>query len=497
MVDAPSIAPVETGPRRPWLAAILSFLFPGLGQAYAGQRRAALLFAVPMGMVVLLVAGYVAGVLEPPRNVLLSTAFLGTVLVANAAILLWRAAAIAHAGLWSWSELADRERRWTGLTVGVLLAATLAMHVWVGVVVVQLEGALTDVFAGVDPGRRVVPPPSGASPTQAPAPSEPPEAVNLTERINILLLGTDAAPGRGTVLTDVILLVSVDPVEETAVMISVPRDTGFVPLPDDSVYADGLYPDKINGLMSKAAGDPETWCPDLESEAERCGLRSIEESVGLYLGVEIDHYALVDMTGFADLIDALGGLELCLPGQLVDPEFDGSLLNLEVTAPLVLPAGCHQYDGLEALAYARSRKGWIDMPDGERIPQNDFSRSERQQQVLLALRRELAQADTLFELPAVLDAVGRTVSTDFPRAQAGDLASLVPLISGPDIERLVLSYPEYVDLPTNPSVNYLLVPKRDAIRDEMERQFGAEELVGWYLATEADGPTSAAAAGDP
>ena len=86
--------------------------------------------------------------------------------------------------------------------------------------------------------------------------------------------------------------------------------------------------------------------------------------------------------------------------------------------------------------------------------------------------------------------IGRTVSTDFPREQAGDLASLVPLISGPDIERLVLSYPEYVDLPTNPNVNYLLVPNRDAIRDEMERQFGAEELVGWYLATEADGPTS-------
>ncbi len=321
--------------------------------------------------------------------------------------------------------------------------------------------------------------------------------MSLTERINILLLGTDAAPGRGSVLTDVILLVSVDPVEETAVMISVPRDTGFVPLPDASIYTDGLYPDKVNGLMTEAADDPETWCPDLEEEAGRCGLRSIEESIGLYLGIEIDHYAVIDMTGFADLIDALGGLELCLPGQLVDPEFDGSLLNLAVTAPLVLPAGCHQYDGLEALAYARSRKGWIDMPDGERIPQNDFTRSERQQQVLLALRRELAQADTLFELPGVLDAIGRTVSTDFPRAQAGDLASLVPVISGPDIERLVLSYPDYVDLPTNPSVNYLLIPKRDAIRDEMGRQFGEDELVGWYLATEADGPTSDAEAGDP
>ncbi len=166
MVDAPSITPVETGPRRPWLAAILSFLFPGLGQAYAGQRNAALIFAAPMVAVVLVVALFVTGVLDPPRNILLSTGFLGTVLVLNAAILLWRSAAIAHAGRWPWRELEERERLWTGMTVGVLLAATLAMHVWVGVVVVQLEGALTDVFAGVDPGRRVVPPPSDASPTR-------------------------------------------------------------------------------------------------------------------------------------------------------------------------------------------------------------------------------------------------------------------------------------------------------------------------------------------
>jgi LCP family protein required for cell wall assembly len=249
--------------------------------------------------------------------------------------------------------------------------------------------------------------------------------------------------------------------------------------------------------MSTAARDPRTWCPDLDEATTSCGLRTIEEAVGLYLGVEIHHYALVDMTGFAALIDALGGLELCLPGRLYDPEFDGSLLNEVVIEPLELPEGCHEYDGLDALAYARSRKGWIEMPDGEIVPQNDFTRSERQQRVLLALRRELAEADTLFELPGVLDAIGRTVSTDFPRGQAGDLASLVPLITGPDIDRLVLSYPEFVDLPDNPDVNYLLVPKRDAIRAEMARILGEDELVGWYLATEADGPGSEPAASRP
>ena len=81
----------------------------------------------------------------------------------------------------------------------------------------------------------------------------------------------------------------------------------------------------------------------------------------------------------------------------------------------------------------------------------------------------------------MLRAIGRTVSTDFPRDQAGDLASLLPVIAGPDIERVVLGYPEYVDLPTDPDVNYLLIPRRDAIREEMSRMFGEEELRGWYL----------------
>ena len=292
-------------------------------------------------------------------------------------------------------------------------------------------------------------------------------------------------PGRDTVLTDVLLVVSVDPVAETAATISVPRDTGYVPLPDETIYADGLYPEKVNELATQASLDPATWCPDLADDAEACGLRTIERSIGLYLGIEIHHYALVDMAGFASMIDAIGGVELCLEGRLIDPLFDGSLTNAETNRGLVLEPGCRLYDGITALAYARSRQGYIEMPDGERVGQTDFDRAERQQRVLLAMRKELTEADTFLELPQLLSAIGRTVSTDFPRDQAGDFASLLPLIAGPDIERVVLGYPEFVDLPVEPEVNYLLIPKRDAIREEMARLFGLEALQGWYLGSTA------------
>lgn len=489
MVDAPRVPNLASGPPRPWLAALLSFLLPGLGQAYAGHRRLAVVFVAP----VLLLAVAVIIALNNPDvrlgNSLLSSGALVAVMIANAAVFAWRGIAVAEAGLAVEPTTTGRERRAGVLAVGVLLLATAGMHAWVGLVVNNLDETLSQVFAPDDGGAAV--PPDDGEPASSADPSQQPDyRWDGTQRINILLIGTDAAPGREATLTDVILLLSVDPVEQTAVMVSVPRDTGYVPLPDERLFVGGVYPDKVNEIAPRASLDPQTWCPNGPSDPDACGIRALETSIGLYLGVEIHHYALVDMVGFAEMIDAIGGVELCLPGTLVDPEFDGSLNNHQRGEPLVLPAGCHHYDGLEALAYARSRKGYIEMPDGTREQQTDFARAERQQRLLLAIREELAKADTFLELPSLLQAIGHTVKTDFPRDQAGNLASLAPVIAGPDIERVVLGYPDFVDLPTNPDVNYLLIPKRDAIRDEMERLFGADALRGWYLASRAATPSS-------
>ena len=495
-----SAAP-EAGYRthRPWLAALLSFLIPGMGQAYAGRPLLGLMLAMPIVLVVAAMIGVATGQIGGLRNSLFTSEFLLAALIVNGLILAWRGLAIAHAGLTPWAGIHGHDRRVAVMVVSSLLIVTVAMHAWIGVLVLQFDTTLTQVF---DTGQR----PTIARPEIGPGDDEEPrEPVNQpefewdgTERVNILLLGTDAAPGRETVLTDVLLVISVDPVAQTAVMISVPRDTGFVPLPDETLFEGGLYPDKVNELALQAALDPATWCPDLADDPETCGLRTIERSIGLYLGLEIHHYALVDMAGFAEMIDAVGGVDLCLEGTLVDPEFDGSLTNAESNEGLVLPAGCRAYNGIDALAYARSRQGYIEMPDGERVPQTDFDRAERQQRVLLAMRRELTEAATFLELPQLLAAIGRTVSTDFPRGQAGDFASLLPLIAGPAIERVVLGYPEFVELPVDPGANYLLIPRRDAIREEMARLFGLGELQGWYLGSTAPGPTSDPAAGaDP
>lgn len=485
--------PLDHRPHRPWLAAVLSFIFPGLGQAYAGRLRTAAIFAIPVVLMItiaLVLVGLLGGAL---RNALLSSAFLGGVLVVNALVFGWRGLAIWDAGLRHPRLQRGGQRAAALVSVGALLLLTLAMHGWVGLVVTHLDGTLRQVFDQA-PGP-AAPAPGGEGGEGKEEPGDPinaPEYVwDGEERINFLLVGTDAAAGRDEILTDVILVVSVDPVANTAAMLSVPRDTGYLPLPDESIYPGGVFPAKANELALVAASAPEVWCPDAPGLTPAgCGIRSLQRSIGLYMGLELHHYAIVDMAGFADIVDAIGGVELCLPGRLVDPLFGGTLSASDGDT-LVLPAGCHRYGGIDALAYARSRQGWIEMPDGTVSYQTDFDRNERQQLVLLALRDELADADMVFELPAVLRAIGETVSTDFPRDRAGDLASLLPLITGPDIERVVLDYPDFVDAPLEPEVNYLLVPRREELREEMGRLFGADELVGWYLGTDAPSPDAA------
>jgi LCP family protein required for cell wall assembly len=416
------------------------------------------------------------------RNRLFSSSFLIGLLVLDGVLLGWRAFAITDAGLGGW----QRPTRLTGTAIVGLLLATIAMHAYVALVVVRLDTTLGTVFGGRPPTTA-----GGVSGATQPPPLNVPEyAWDGTDRLNFLLIGIDAAAGREDALTDTILVVSVDPVAKNAVMVSIPRDTGFLPLPDTSIYGDGLYPRKINQLSTDAAADPAAWCPDLDpAEAEACGIRTLQRSVGLYLGIEINYFAMVDLGGFTDLIDAVGGVRICPAGRLSDPEY---LDPRSGVRGITISSGCHTLDGRQALAYSRIRSGVMVLGDGTVEPQDDFKRSERQQEVLLALRAELAAADFIFELPALLEAIGSTVTTDFPRDQAGDLASLLPLIAGPEIERLVLGLPEFVDPPLDPARNYLLLPRRDAIRDAAEELFGAEEpLQGWYVGSDASRPPDA------
>jgi polyisoprenyl-teichoic acid--peptidoglycan teichoic acid transferase len=453
--------------RFPSLAAALSFVFPGLGQAYAGQPTVAAMLAIPIG--VLIVGAVLAATLLSGRlrNAFFSPQFLAALLVLNAVLLLWRLFAILHAGL---ARPGAHRRPWEVAIVVLLVAATIGMHAWTGVVISTLDNTLRTVF-------------TGSSTTGSSTPSY---RWDGTSRVSFLLLGVDSGAYRSSDNTDTILVVSIDPLHHTAAMLSVPRDTGWMPLPDRRLYADGRYPQKINSLTDTASKNPALWCPNLPAAAD-CGIRMLEQSVGLYLGININYYATLNLTGFAKLIDAIGGVQMCLTGTLTDHTYGGP--TWYPRQGITLKVGCQVLDGPHALAYARIRKGTLTLPNGTVLAQDDFSRAARQQEILLALRDQFAASNWVFALPSLLQAVGETVSSDFPRDQAGNLASLLPLISGSHVTRVVLSLPEFATLAPNPQVNYLLIPRRGAVRTEMQSLFGADgPLKGWYLGSTAAYP---------
>jgi LCP family protein required for cell wall assembly len=506
MIESPSS-------RHPALAAFLSFLFPGLGQAYAGRRRLAALFALPVVLLILVAAGMLVAGGAQILNSVLSASFLTALVVLDIALLGWRLLAIGQVGLaqpapatrsapmvqavppasnavaaaGSPLQLPSARRAGTLGIVAVLMAITIVMHAWTGLLLTEINATLGDVFGGASGGNG-----HGHGLGNGHPLNRPDYAWNGTERINFLLLGIDSGPGRDEALTDTILAVSVDPVAKTALMISVPRDTVQTPLPDRRVYGDGLYPNKINALSTEASNNPALWCPDLAAtDAAACGLRTLERTVGLYLGIDIQYYATIDLEGFTHLIDAVGPLRLCLDGQLQDPSYMGPGDTwISRKRGIILPSGCGYYEGVRALAYARARKGTLTLPDGTVQVLTDFMRASRQQEVLLELRRHFAKLNLFTQLPKTLQAIGSTIQTDFPRDQAGNLASLLPLITGDDIKRVVLGVPRYVDPPADLTATYVLTPRRDDIRRLMRRTLGANSLTGWYLASRAPGPSS-------
>src|SRR5438046_6636447 len=160
-----------------------------------------------------------------------------------------------------------------------------------------------------------------------------------------------------------ILVVSLDPVNKTAAMLSIPRD----------VYIDrpGTYQGKINGAFSFGG-------PDL-----------VRKLVDDLLGIRIHSYALVNFEGFLRVVDGVGGVVVDAKRPIRDESYptpDYGVERLDITP------GPQLMDGQTALRFARSRHDT-----------NDYSRAQRQQLVLSALRTRLTQGDFLRGLPGLVD----------------------------------------------------------------------------------------------
>jgi LCP family protein required for cell wall assembly len=398
------------------IAALLSFLFPGLGQGWVGARRRALMFALPMmlflgaGLLVMIVQGKARGL-----GLLLQPSVLLLLLALNLAVLLFRMAAIVDAyrvAARRWPPVTSHGRAAIGLVfLGIVLGTTLLMHGWLGVVGFK---AYDTVVAISHPFSSPTPSPAPSlAPGETPGPTPMPTPVATPEpawgdngRLDLLLIGADAGPGRYSLRTDTMVILSVEISTGRAALFGVPRNLINVPLPDGPAesFDCRCFPDLLNGLWRYAVENPQVFPGDKDER----GYRAVQEAIAKLTGLQIDGQVVVTLGGFVRLVDALGGLDMTTTDSIYDARYPDPLSTRNVT--LYIPKGFHHFDGWHALAYARSRH-----------QDNDYNRMNRQQEVLRAMRQQLDPCTLIPRIPELLDIARDSLWTNIPIERLPDL----------------------------------------------------------------------------
>jgi len=405
----------------PGFAAILSFLLPGLGQMYLGRwTRGVLILLIPI-LTVLLVGAFVA-IADPLTSFVLRNAAAVTFLVA-AAFFMYHLFVVADAFAGKLRGMGSLRGRHVVdyLALGLVSVALVAFYATAYRGSAPWAGLATKIFAPL-----ANPPIVSTSSGQD---SSPP-AWTGTERLNVLLLGIDSRSDSTTQNTDTMIVLSLDPVNKTAAMLSIPRD----------VYIDrpGVFTDKINAAYAYGGYDLT---------------RRVVEDL---LGIRLNAYALVDFDAFTKIVDAVGGVVIDVKRPVRDESYPTPDYGVE---RLDIPAGPQLMDGGSALRFARSRHDT-----------NDYSRAQRQQLVLSALRTRISEGDFLRGLPGLLDRVGSAVQTNFDPANILPLARFGTGIDGDAIRSEVLypcggSYPHCELQSSGGDGGFYLIPDRAKIRD--------------------------------
>jgi LCP family protein required for cell wall assembly len=471
-----------------FVAAFLSLLFPGLGHAYAGAYQRALGFAAPPILVGALLLGVFLR-MDAARLIafLLTPWVVPGIFVLNLFLLVYRLVAIIDAyrvTVWLNAMAANAGGRlgrprlvFHPASLAGLFAVILVMsgaHVVVARYDVMAWNALTDpcVFVSdANPCEEPSPSPGGSgSPTDEPidsptaTPSPPPIQGSAlpdvtippwdgTQRLNILLIGSDQRPGEGTYNTDTLIVVSIDPTTKQVAMFSLPRDSWGVPLPPGPLQGayGSTYQAKINSLFTAVRGRPDL----VPGTSRTRGYNGLKEVLGNLYGLDIKYFVEVNFDGFKQVVDAMGGVTINVQVPVQDDSYPSDTGR---SARVYIPAGIQHMTGAQALVYARSRH-----------LSDDFDRGARQQRVLTSLREQADVVALIPRIPQLLAAVKTTVKTDIPQDQLAKLAGLAASVDTKNIRSYVFSYPRYGTQVLAPIYKYL--PDVTKIRSAVANAF--------------------------
>jgi LCP family protein required for cell wall assembly len=419
--------------RRAWWLVALNLLIPGSVQVLAGDRKLGRFgLAATLTLWALAVLALVTWLLWP------------TVLytVISNSITLWILAALLvfYAVLWVVLTLdtlrlvrlvktAPKARPWVALLSVAVLVAISGTAAYGAYLATTASGLISSVFAS--------------------GPTVPP----VDGRYNILLLGGDAGPDRDGMRPDSMSVVSIDADTGQAVTIGLPRDFVDVPFPEDSplyqVYPegygaiDGCEVDvcQLNSIYTEVELKSPEMYPDAVDHNSDPGIEGMRDAAEGITGLTIQYYVLIDMQGFAQLVDALGGVDINVETRI---PIGGDEDNNGVDG--WIEAGPQHLNGFHALWYGRARYG---------VAGGDYERMQRQHNLEAAILEQFTPTNVLTQFQGVAAAGADTVKTDIPQSMLGYFVNLGMKTKDLPVITVPLTPDNGVDSAEDPDYDYV------------------------------------------
>lgn len=403
------------GLRHNYAMTVLGTILPGAGLLRTRMRRAGLLL---LGIAALVLIGLIVkivrdGVVGAALEVGLSR---DTLLVLIWGVLIgavvWMASIVVTAAVTRPNGLSRDERLASSMVAFLCCLAVAAPSAYAVRTLGIQRSVVAEVFEEDTPA-------ASGDGTVAVPDVEADDPWENTPRVNLLFIGSDAAEDRVGVRPDSMMVASINTQTGDTVLIGIPRNLENAPIPATNPLST-LYPDGyncgdaclINGIWTLATDHP-----DLFPGEDNPGLRSTRDVVGEVVGLSIDNTIVVDLSGFAALVDAMGGVEIdvkervCVGCRALS---DGTVVSSDGGEVRYIEPGVQRLDGYHALWYARSR-----------ATTDDYSRMRRQRCVMGALIDQVSPANMLRRYPDLAEVLKSDVDIDIPQSH---LSAWVPLI---------------------------------------------------------------------
>ena len=267
------------------------------------------------------------------------------------------------------------------------------------------------------------------------------------DRVNVLLLGGDGGVHRIGVRTDSVILASMDADTGNTVLFSLPRNLQRLPFPAGSrlhrLYPDGFTDpsgDPLESMLNAVYGKIPALYPRMFRDAENPGAEALKQGVSAALGIPVDYYVLINLKGFQEMVDAIGGVTV----NINEPIPIGGSTDKGVPPRDYLDPGPNQHlDGFQALWFARGRYGL-----------DDYNRMERQRCVIGAFIDEADPVTLLSRYEALASAGKEIVRTDIPQEIVPQFVKLTLHLRDGGVRSVVFRYSDAFN-PNDPDYHWM------------------------------------------